>query len=77
MSSNAHTFRASRKNNSKEVAQKKLGKGEMVWARKKTAVVWKWKDKRDVLTISSKHKPSFGTCHKQKGQRRNEAKHFS
>lgn len=45
MSSNAHTFRASRKNNSKEVAQKKLGKGEMVWARKKTAVVWKWKDK--------------------------------
>lgn len=77
MSSNAHTFRTSRKSNSKGVAEKKLGKGEMVWARKITAVVWKWKDKRDVLTISSKHKPSFCTCHKQKGKRKNEAKNCS
>ena len=63
------TLRADRKNNPKEVVRKKLGKGEMVWARNKTAVVCKWKDKRDVLTISNKRKAELIRVTNRRGKK--------
>ena len=45
-----------RKGNPKEVVSKNLKKGEVEWKHRETVVVSKRKDKRDVLTISNKHK---------------------
>ena len=50
------TLRSDRKGNPKEVVSKKLKKGEAEWQRHETVVVSIWKDKRDVLSISNKHK---------------------
>lgn len=50
------TLRSNRKLNPKEITQKKLRKGETVAAESTSGVVvQKWKDKRDVLTLSTKH----------------------
>jgi hypothetical protein len=50
------TLRSNRKLNPKAVIDKKLKKGETVAAESNTGVViQKWKDKRDVLTLSTKH----------------------
>ena len=40
----------------------------MVWARNETAVVCKWKDKRDMLTISNKHKAEFVRVTNRRGK---------
>ena len=53
------TLWSDRKGNPKEVVSKKLQKGENEWKCRKTVVVSKWKEKRDVLTISNKHKLEF------------------
>lgn len=53
------TLRADRKFNPKEVTQSKLTKGEIIWRRNGDIYVTKWKDKRDVLTISTAHHPSL------------------
>ncbi|XP_030747681.1 piggyBac transposable element-derived protein 4-like [Sitophilus oryzae] len=50
------TLRSNRKGNPKYVVSKKLKKGECIWQRRKSVVVCKWKDKREVLTISNLHK---------------------
>lgn len=50
------TLRFDRKENPKEVVSKKLKKGEHAWKRSESVVVCKWKDKRDVLTISNMHR---------------------
>ncbi|XP_064601226.1 piggyBac transposable element-derived protein 4-like [Liolophura sinensis] len=50
------TLRFDRKENPKEVASNKLKKGEHAWKRSESVVVCKWKDKRDVLTISNMHR---------------------
>lgn len=50
------TLRANRKLNPKDVVSKKLLKNEVVAAESDTGVVvLKWKDKRDVLVLSTKH----------------------
>ena len=49
------TLRGDRKGNPKDIVKKKLKKGGSVWKRSDDAVVCKWKDKIDVLTISNKH----------------------
>jgi hypothetical protein len=49
------TLRFDRKENPKEIVKKKLKKGEHTWMRSESVVVCKWKDKRDVLTISNMH----------------------
>ena len=49
------TFRSNRKENPKDVMTKKLKKREMVWRRNDDVTVCKWKDKRDVITISNMH----------------------
>ena len=50
------TLRANRKGNPKELVQKGLKKGEHSWMRSESVVICKWRDKRDVLTISNMHK---------------------
>jgi hypothetical protein len=51
------TLRANRKRNPQEgVVRKKLKRGEHEWSRSRSVVVCKWKDKRDVLTISNMHR---------------------
>lgn len=50
------TLRKNRKNNPKDVINKKLKKGESYSQESNTGVViTKWHDKRDVLTLSTKH----------------------
>lgn len=50
------TLRTNRKQNPKEVIQKKLKKGESCSMRSSSNVlVMKWKDKRDLLMLSTKH----------------------
>lgn len=50
------TLRANKKINPKDVVTKKLQKNEVVAAESDTGVViLKWRDKRDVLVLSTKH----------------------
>lgn len=50
------TLRANRKLNPKDVTQKKLKKNEFIARESNTGVVvMKWRDKRDVLVLSTKH----------------------
>ncbi|XP_047028874.1 piggyBac transposable element-derived protein 4-like [Helicoverpa zea] len=53
------TLRSNRKENPKNIANKKVKKGEHVWARKGKVYVSKWKDKRPVLMITTKVHPSL------------------
>lgn len=54
------TLRANRKRNPTDVTKKKLKKGDIVARQNDNGVlVLKWKDRRDVLAISSKHMPSM------------------
>ena len=50
------TLRSNRKGNPKELVKQKLKKGEYSWKRSESVVICKWRDKRDVLTISNMHK---------------------
>ncbi|XP_041374243.1 piggyBac transposable element-derived protein 4-like [Gigantopelta aegis] len=50
------TLRFDRKENPKDLIKQKLKKGEHVWKRSESVVVCKWKDKREVLTISNMHR---------------------
>ena len=67
------TLRSDRKGNSKEVVSKKLKKGEVEWKRRETVVVSKWKDKRDALTISNKHKLELVPVKNKRGEVRMKA----
>jgi hypothetical protein len=49
------TLRSNRKGNPKDVIQRKLKKGEFICRQNGPVTVCKWRDKRDVLTISNKH----------------------
>ena len=62
------TLRSDRKGNPKEVVSKKLKKREVEWKRRETVVVSKWKDKRDVLTISNKHKLKLVPVKNKRGE---------
>lgn len=53
------TLRSNRKGNPKDVIAKKLKKGELMWQRKGDIYISKWKDKRDVLSITTAHHPSL------------------
>ena len=52
-------LRKDRKGNPKAVTAAKLKKAEMIWRIKDDVSVCKWKDNRDVLTISSAHSPTL------------------
>lgn len=53
------TLRKSRRENPKEIMNAKLAKGNVVHAQKGNIHVLKWKDKRDVCMISTKHNLNF------------------
>lgn len=54
------TLRSNRKQNPREVTQKKLKKGETVSLESTSGtVIRKWMDKREVLTLSTKHTPEM------------------
>lgn len=49
------TLRNNRKGNPQVVVSSKLKKGEYIWRRNGPVIVCKWKDKREVLSISNMH----------------------
>lgn len=53
------TLRSNRRENPKEVTTAKLQRGEIIWRRSNDIYVLKWKDKREVLTISSAYAPEM------------------
>lgn len=61
------TLRKNRRGNPKFVVEKKLKKGESIFAINKNILVQKWKDKREVLTISTKHNASFQDVTSKRG----------
>ena len=62
------TLRKDRKGNPKSVTKAMLKKGEVVWKSQGEVVVCKWKDKRDVLTISTAHIPEMVNVTNRRGQ---------
>lgn len=53
------TLRSNRRGNPKEVTTKKLKRGDHIWRRNKNVYVSKWKDKRDVLCLTTKNHPKI------------------
>ena len=53
------TLRKDRKRNPEGVKKVKLNKGEVIWRSQNDVTVCKWKDKRDMLTISNAHVPQM------------------
>jgi len=53
------TLRSNRKGNPKCVTTKKLKSGDYIWRRQGKIYVSKWKDKRDVLAITTKYQPQL------------------
>ncbi|KAJ8910350.1 hypothetical protein NQ315_004549 [Exocentrus adspersus] len=62
------TLRRNRKGNPTVVTTAKLRKGEHVWRRCKKVYVSKWKDKREVLSITTKYHPKLITTQNKFGQ---------
>lgn len=65
------TLRSNRKGNPKEVTAKKLKRGEHIWRRNKHVYVSKWKDKRDVLCITTKNHPKIVSTTNKYGIKKN------
>uniref|UniRef100_A0A1A9V134 DDE_Tnp_1_7 domain-containing protein n=1 Tax=Glossina austeni TaxID=7395 RepID=A0A1A9V134_GLOAU len=61
------TLRTNRKMNPKVVTQKKLKKGEHIWRIQGNVYISKWKDKRDVLCITTKSHPKLIDVHNKYG----------
>ena len=53
------TLRANRKGLPQEITRRKLRRGEHVWRRQNETYVSKWKDKRDVLCLTTAYHPSM------------------
>ncbi|XP_017790287.1 PREDICTED: uncharacterized protein LOC108572508 [Habropoda laboriosa] len=51
------TLRADRRQNPREITGRKLKKGEHIWKRKGQVYVSKWKDKREVCSITTRYHP--------------------
>lgn len=62
------TLRANRKNNPKKVMASKLKRGEHIWQRRGNVYVSKWKDKRDVLVITTLTHPRLVTTKNKFGK---------
>lgn len=62
------TLRENRKGNPKKFLKTKLKKGEAVWKRKGSVVVTKWKDKRDVRMMSTRHKHQMVETRPRRGE---------
>ena len=56
------TLRKNRRGNSAEVVSKKLKRGELIARENKSGItILKWKDKRDLLMLSTKHSAEMTT----------------
>ena len=62
------TLRRDRKRNPESVISKKLKEGEMVWCSLNDITVCKWKDKREVLTISNAHQAEMVSVSNRRGK---------
>ena len=62
------TLRRDRKRNPESVISKKLKEGEMVWPSLNDITVCKWKDKREVLTISNAHQAEMVSVSNRSGK---------
>ena len=62
------TLRTDRKRNPESVISKKLKEGEMVWRSLNDITVCKWKDKREVLTISNAHQAEMVSVSNRRGK---------
>nr|CAI5851626.1 unnamed protein product [Callosobruchus analis] len=62
------TLRSNRRGNPKQLVKKKLKKGEHFWLRKKYVYISKWKDKRDVLMITTRNHPQLITSKNRFGK---------
>lgn len=63
------TLRTNRRGNPSLIVKKKLRKGEHIWRKKKTDNIYvsKWKDKREVLAITTGYKPVMVTVRNKYG----------
>ncbi len=64
------TLRSNRKNNPKDVVSAKLKRGQYIWKRSGDIYVTKWKDKRDVLTLSTAHHPKLVEVKNRYGEKK-------
>lgn len=62
------TLRSSRKRNPKQLTGKNLKKGEHCWVRLKKVYISKWKDRREVLMITTKNHPELIQVKNRYGQ---------
>ncbi|KAJ8942949.1 hypothetical protein NQ314_009862 [Rhamnusium bicolor] len=53
------TLRSNRRGNPKTITNMKIKKGQHIWSRSGKVYVSKWKDKRDVLCITTKYHPKI------------------
>jgi len=52
-------LRSNCRGNPKEVITKKLKRGDYIWRSNKNVYISKWKDKRDVLGLTTKNHPKL------------------
>lgn len=64
------TLRSNRKPSPKCIISKKLKRGEYIWRRTGNVYVTKWKDKRDVLSITTAHHPRLIKITNRRGQKK-------
>ncbi|KAG5892481.1 hypothetical protein JTB14_015391 [Gonioctena quinquepunctata] len=62
------SLRANRKKNPKIVTSYKIKKGEHIWRRRGAVYVSKWKDRSDVLMITTKYHPKLIQITNRHGQ---------
>lgn len=71
------TLRSNRKRNPPYVIKQKLKKGEHVWKRNQSGVyVSKWKDKRDVVTLTTGHPVDMLDVVNRRGESKKKPKHI-
>lgn len=62
------TLQSNRRGTSKYVVQKKLKRGDHIWKLQNSVYISKWKDKRDVLCITTNYQPKMIVSKNKYGQ---------
>lgn len=63
------TLRSNRAGNPNEVTKAKVKRGDHIWRRSNDIYVSKWRDKREVLTITTAHTPQMTECENRYGKK--------
>lgn len=61
------TLRSNRRGNPKLLVKKRLKRGEHIWKRHGKVYVSKWKDKRDVIALTTAHHPALSEARNRHG----------